>query len=98
MAAKVRLTVRAEQDLSEIYTYSFDEFGEDKADAYLLGLDEKFHLLASNPELGRHIDHVRAGYLRFEFVSHSVFYRTTDDGIQIVRVLHQRMNYRLHLG
>ena len=98
MAAKVRLTVKAERDLQEIYNYSFDEFGEDKADAYLLGLDEKLHLLASKPDLGRPIDHVRTGYYRFEYVSHSVFYRRVQDGIQIVRVLHQRMNYRLHLG
>ncbi len=98
MAARVRLTAKAKQDLQEIYDFSFHEFGEDKADAYLLGLDEKLRLLASNPDLGRHIDHVRAGYFRFEYVSHSVFYRRIQDGIQIVRVLHQRMNYRLHLG
>ncbi len=97
MAARVYLTVKAERDLQEIYAYSFDKFGEEKADAYLLGLDEKLHLLASRPELGRHIDHVRASYHRFEYVSHSVFYRRIQDGIQVVRVLHQRMNFRLYL-
>jgi len=98
VSAKVRLTAKAERDLREIYDYSFLRFGEDKADAYLLGLDEKFRLLASKPELGRRIDNIRADYFRFEYVSHSVFYRRIEGGIQVVRILHKRMDYRLLFG
>lgn len=89
-----RLSGKADEDLGEIYVYSYQRFGEAKADAYLLALEERFFLLADQPSLGRRIDHIREGYLRWDHESHSIFYKTTDDGIIVMRVLHAMRDMR----
>ena len=89
-----RLSGKADEDLGEIYVYSHQRFGEAKADAYLLALEERFFLLADQPSLGRRIDHIREGYLRWDHESHSIFYKTTRDGIIVMRVLHAMRDMR----
>jgi toxin ParE1/3/4 len=96
--ADYALTRKAEKDLTEIYIFSYRQFGETKADAYLMALEERFSMLAAQPHLGRRIDHIRAGYLRYEHASHSIFYRTKSSGVVIVRVLHQRMDPKKRLA
>ncbi len=95
--ASYELTGPADRDLTEIYAYSFGEFGEATADAYLLGLLDRFAQLAISPEIGRRIDSLRAGYFRFEFKSHIIFYVKSENGVRIIRVLHARMDPKLHL-
>ncbi|MEW6428150.1 MAG: type II toxin-antitoxin system RelE/ParE family toxin [Thermodesulfobacteriota bacterium] len=81
----------------EIYIYSFQKFGEARADAYFLSLEEYFSLLAEQPGIGRNIDHVRKGYLRHEHGHHPIFYMKKRNGIPIVRILHQHMDSDSHL-
>ena len=95
--AKYVLSGKAEEDLLDIYFYSFEQFGESQADAYLMGLEERLETLAENPNLGRQIDHIREGYFRFEYVRHSIFYTQLDEGIFVVRVLHGSMDTEEHL-
>ena len=96
--ADFELSVKAEQDLTEIYIVSYQKFGEAKADAYLIGLEDSFFHLAENPLLGRKIDHIRKGYLHYEYIGHSIFYKRTRTGIKIMRVLHGSMNIEHHLS
>jgi toxin ParE1/3/4 len=91
------LSEAADRDLTEIYIYSYRTFGRDTADAYLLSLEECFQKLAAFPGLGRGIEHIRAGYFRFEHASHTVFFLKLGTGIRIVRVLHERMDPERHL-
>jgi toxin ParE1/3/4 len=90
--AAYELSQAADRDLTEIYVYSFQQFGEAQADAYLVALGECMAQLAEAPRLGRAIDHLRSGYRRFEHQSHVIFYRVVDRGILVVRVLHERMD------
>ena len=94
---KYQLSKKADNDLAEIFIYSFQNFGEAKARAYLLSLHECLTLLAEQPGIGRKIDHIRQGYLRHEHISHAIFYKIKDDGIFVVRVLHQSMKSEFHL-
>ena len=95
--ADYELSNKADEDLTEIYTFSYNRFGGLKADAYLLALEECFCMLVEQPLLGRKIDHIRAGYLQYEHTSHSIFYVLKEDGILIQRVLHQSMDSKRHL-
>jgi toxin ParE1/3/4 len=92
-----RLTREAAADVADIYRYSFDNFGETQADTYHDRLSECFRLLADTPFLGRDYSFLRPGLRRHEHASHSVYYRVTDTGILILRVLHQRMDPAQHL-
>jgi toxin ParE1/3/4 len=94
---RYELTGAADRDLSEIYIYSHRQFGERQADEYLLGLASCFAQLADMPDMGRSIEHIRAGYHRFAHARHVVFYTKIEKGIRIVRVLHVAMDPERHL-
>jgi toxin ParE1/3/4 len=80
--ATYELSGPADRDLTEIYVYSYREFGEATADAYLLGLHDCFARLAQHPTIGRSVDHLRTGYFRFEHARHTVFYLKVAGGNQ----------------
>jgi toxin ParE1/3/4 len=48
-----RLTREAEEDVTNIYRYSVENFGEAQADTYHDGLTDCFRLLADTPLIGR---------------------------------------------
>lgn len=60
-------------------------------------MHETFQMLAEFPDLGRDAGRIRPGYRKIETASHSVFYRKTQDGVLIVRILHQSMDFGSHL-
>ena len=53
--------------------------------------------LTINPTLGRSCDAICEGYRKFRVGRHVIFYRVIDRGIDVVRVLHQRMDFESHL-
>lgn len=96
---KYTLSQKADFDLAEIYTYSYLHFGEEKADAYLLALEERFTHLADNPQLGRSVDHIRKNYLCYIFMQHAIYYRIENAGsIQVMRILHHRRDVKRNLN
>ena len=84
---KYRLTESADKDLTDIYAYTYGEFGERQADTYFQSLEECFGRLAEAPQLGRDASHLRAGYRLFVHKRHSVYYQPSRTGILVVRVL-----------
>lgn len=91
------LSSDAENDVIGIYLYTLENFGPDKADIYTTGLEDRFKLLASNPKLGRQYNEVILGTYRIGYESHSIYYRLSETGIFILRILHQRMDPGRHL-
>ena len=75
--ASYELTEAADTDLSDIYAFTFTEFGELQADAYFESLEESLERLADSPGLGREIGFVRSNYRLFVHRRHS-FYTTRD--------------------
>lgn len=86
-----RFSKLARLDLIEIGDYTLDHWGADQAIRYLGSLERCFSLIAANPEIGRKCYRLRKGYRRIEHEKHVVFYRTGDEGVLVVRILHQRI-------
>lgn len=85
--ARVQKTSRAEGDLAAIVDY----IAADNLDAALHWVDEIdqiFRLLARNPFLGEEVSHLLPGARRQTFGNYLIFYRPTQEGIMVVRVLH----------
>ena len=91
------LSASADRDLTEIYRYSYAEFGELQADAYFESLDDCLTTLGENPELGRDVGLLRAGYRVFVHKRHSIYYTKTRSGIFVVRVLGPGMELQRNL-
>lgn len=87
MPRRYRLSSAAEEDLSDIYTYTFSEFGERRADAYFDTLQDCLERLAENPRLGMDVSFIRDGYFRFIHQRHSIYFRKLKSDILVVRVL-----------
>jgi toxin ParE1/3/4 len=93
----VRLSARARSDLGEIWRYSAGEWGVPKANDYIRSIDAAIRLVAENPELARDAGAVRPGLLKFLAGSHMVFFRVHQRRLNVVRILHQRMDYARHI-
>ena len=87
----------AEQDLIEIWLYTFHEWGEKQADKYLDDLDAAIKLLAEQPLIARKRTELDPPVRMHHHGHHLIVYMALDDGISIVRVLHDSMDVDGHL-
>lgn len=92
-----RLYPKAIEDLESIYLYSTQEFGIKRTEDYILALESSFQHLADDPLISRKCDYIRPDLRAFNVGSHIIFFKTTDYGIAIIRVLHQSMDFNRHL-
>ena len=53
-------------------------------------------MVADDPRKRRACDDIRLGYWKYPANSRMIFFRVTCDGIEIMRVLHQSMDYARH--
>jgi toxin ParE1/3/4 len=95
--ARYELSEAADADLTDIYAFTFTEFGERQADAYFESLEECLTRLAGSPDLGRKIGFLRRNYRLFVHQRHSIYYTPAKSGILVVRVLGPGMNHDAHL-
>jgi toxin ParE1/3/4 len=94
--SEVRLRPLAQADLEEIWLYTLKNWSLEQADKYVLDLYTAMNLLACGEKVGRACS-VRDGYFQYSVGSHIVFYRVTNAGLDITRILHQRMDLQRHL-
>lgn len=97
MKARYRLTPKADRDLAQIWRHTNENWGKSQADRYLHLLEKGFVMLLRHPKSGRTRDEIRRGYRCLPIENHVVFYRIVDNDIEIVRILHQRMEINLHV-
>lgn len=95
-ARRYRLSPLAEADLEEIWLYTFSNWSAEQADSYHNAIVAAFEGLAAGTKAGRSVD-IREGYFKYAVGAHFVFYRHSDTGIVVVRVLHQKMDVSRHL-
>ena len=98
MTPSYSLRALAQEDLEEIWLYTYEEWGDDQADKYLDLLFSRFTWLAENPLLGKKRDDIKAGYYCFPEGMHRVFYTLTKNGIDIIGIPHQSMDVINHIG
>lgn len=89
---KINKNVKAENDLVNIWLYSFKQWGKGQADLYLDEIGYCIDSIADNPEIGVNCNHIRKGYKKISVNSHVIFYQCKKDTIEIIRVLHKRMD------
>jgi len=89
-----RITTKADSDLLDIARFTIRKFGVEKARIYKNGLYDCFKALAKNPDLARNASIHAPNLKRYIFKSHTIFFRPEENGIAIVRVLHQKMDFK----
>ena len=94
---RLEFTPRARRDIEDIWNHSLERFGFEKAESYLRDLQRAAETVAEDPRRGRACDDIRVGYRKFSVGAHVLFFRASESGIVIVRILHQRMDFERHL-
>ncbi len=94
--ARYKLTYAAKEDLKGIWRYSVNAWGRNQAIKYRDEIKLAIKLIAKSPERGRPRDDVRPAYRAFKVGKHLIFYRKTNGWIEIVRILHEQMNFGSH--
>ena len=84
-----RLSVLAEQDLEEIWSYVAEDTSATRADRLIDAIFDRFELLVEQPRMGRSRPEFGEGVRSFVVESYVIYYRHDAD-ILIARVLHGR--------
>jgi toxin ParE1/3/4 len=93
----VEFRPRARIDLAEIYRYSRDTFGEDQADVYFAGIEQISGQLASGVRSGKPSTFRPKTFQTYHHQSHVIVFVKIPDGIRVVRILHDLMDYLKHM-
>lgn len=83
----IQRTAQAEEDLIEIWIYIAQD-NPGAADRVLDDIEQRFHALADNPLMGRLRPDIAPELRYFAVGSYLILYRTVEDEIQIIRVIH----------
>jgi toxin ParE1/3/4 len=93
-----RIKAAAKADVKGIAKFTEQTWGREQRNNYLTELDQVFHHLAENFELGKACDPIHSGYRVFPVGSHLIFYKLgADEVVEIIRVLHKRMDVSARL-
>lgn len=87
-----RLTAAARRDVSSIWDFTEERWDARQAETYLHEIRAALERIAEDPSRGRRRDEIRDGYLSYRIGSHTIFFISRPDGIDVIRILHQRMD------
>ena len=95
---KYRISKQAINDLNDIWIYTFNKWSKEQADRYYDLIIGEIEFIADNYLIGKSGEQTRKNYRVTKIKSHLIFYRKVEDGIvEVVRILHQRMDIKKKL-
>ena len=92
-----RLTPFAKSNLKQIWTYTYKIWGEKQADKYTDSIKESILCIVNNREKGRSRDEVSLGLKSCKVEHHLIFYFITASEVEVVGILHTKMDPCRHL-
>lgn len=97
MSGQSVLSPLAQGDIEKIWTSTAERWGIAQAETYVRQIGRHIEMVADRPSIGSACLEVRAGYFKYPSGSHVLFYRQAKEGIDVVRILHERMDFKQHL-
>ncbi|WP_339469578.1 type II toxin-antitoxin system RelE/ParE family toxin [Pseudomonas sp. EL_65y_Pfl1_R83] len=95
--AEYRLTPAAERDLENIWVYSAQTWSVEQANRYIDSVTKAFEQLAQQPKIAPACDEISPGYRHYRVERHTLYFQIGTYGIEIVRIVHDRMDRLLIL-
>ena len=92
------ITKKAVSDLEEIWHYTVEKWSAEQADRYYNLIFDEINYICRNINAGKSMEHVRQGYRASKVKSHLIFYRIVKDTIEVIRILHERMDIENRLN
>ena len=93
-----RISQEAIKDLKNIWVYTLNKWSKEQADRYYDLIISEIEFIADNFLTGKSVEQTRKNYRVTKIKSHLIFYRKVEnDIVEIVRILHQRMDIKKRL-
>jgi len=90
---------KANQDIEKIWLYTLENWSLEQADRYYNLILDEIEYIAENFESGKSADHIKKGYRTAIVKSYIIFYKKSGRNIvEIIRVLHQKMDIENRIG
>lgn len=87
------ISKKAVEDIDGIWLYTARNWSVEQADRYYNLIFDEIEFVAKYFESAADFGHIRPGYRYSKVKSHLIFFRkTTSSEIEVVRVLHERMD------
>ena len=90
---EIYLNPQAEQDLTEIFEYTFSSLGLTQAELYQDQLYEGMRIILDNAEIGEIFKFENREYRKLKINKHLLFYKNESEKCIVVRVLHEKMDF-----
>lgn len=82
-----RLSKAAKEDLIRIHHYGVEKFGVTQADKYFNTFFDYFEIIVDRPFSFESVDYIKKGYRRYPCGSDTIYFRNTDDVIEIMAIV-----------
>ncbi len=92
------ISKKAVSDLEEIWLYTVEKWSIEHADRYYNLIFDEINYICKNINAGKSMEHVRKGYRASKVKFHFIFYRVVNDTIEVIRILHERMDIENRLN
>jgi len=92
------ISKKAVSDLEEIWLYTAEKWSIDQADRYYNLIFDEIQFICKNVNAGKPMEHVRKGYRASKVKSHLIFYRIQNNIVEVIRILHERMDIENRLN
>ena len=93
-----RISKQAIVDLNNIWTFTFSMWSKEQADRYYALIIDEIEFIADNCLIGKSVEQTRKNYRVCKIKSHLIFYRKVEgELVEVVRILHQRMDVKKNL-
>jgi len=86
------ISKKAIADLEDIWLYTVEKWSVEQADRYYNLIFDEIHFICKNNNAGKSTEHIRKGYRASKVKSYFIFYRVQNNTIEVIRILHERMN------
>ena len=96
----IKISQEANSDIEKIWLYTKQNWSKEQADRYYNIIFDEIDYLASYPYSGKDYGKLLKGYFGSRVKSHFIFYKINSkrNEIQIIRVLHQKMDIESRLN
>ena len=94
---RLELSRRAQADLADIGDYSVEQFGVERAIAYLDTIEQAFRRILLYPEIGGEYSPITPPIRSLACQRHRIFYTAERETVVIQRILHGAMDSTRHI-
>ena len=93
------ISEKALDDINKIWMYTAENWSIEQADRYYYLIFEEIEYIVEHFEMARDFGNIRKNYRCSKVKSHLVFFKKTkSNGIEVIRVLHEKMDIENQLG